>query len=78
MLWITFYAVEYMLWRTMAMLPTPYAYGVGNTYGVGNVLYTVGVYSVGDILWTSRLYTVDYICCGYMRWMSQLHTAGYM
>ena len=51
MLWITFYAVEYMLWRTMTMLPTPYAYGVGNTYGVGNVLCAVGAYSVGDILW---------------------------
>ena len=35
----------------MTMLSTPYAHGVGNTYGVGNVLYAVGAYSVGDILW---------------------------
>ena len=37
------------------MLPTPYAYGVGNTYSVDDVFYTVGLYSVG-------------ICCGYMLW----------
>ena len=43
------------------MLPTPYAHGVGNTCSVDDVLYAVGSYSVGDILWTSRLYTVGYI-----------------
>ena len=64
------------------MLPTPYAHGVGNTYVVDNVLYTVGTYSVGDILWTSRtnrglhmlwvhtvndtVCTVGNICCGYV------------
>ena len=71
MLWITTYAVEHMLWRTMSMLPTPYAYGVDNTYAVDVVVYTVGTYSVGYMLWKSRTYTVGYICCGYIMWVSR-------
>ena len=50
-----------MPWRTMSMLPTPYAYGVGNTYSVDDVVYAVGTYAVGDMPWASRPYTVDYI-----------------
>ena len=50
-MWITTYAVEHMLWRTMSMLPTPYAYGVDNTYAVDDVVYTVDTCSVGDMLW---------------------------
>ena len=53
--------VEYMLWRTMSMLPTPYVYGVDNTYAVDDMLYTVETYSVGAIQWASRVYTVECI-----------------
>ena len=76
MLWRTTYAVGHMPWGTMSMLPTPYAYGVGNTYSVDDVLYAVGTYSVGDILWISRPYTVGYICCGYMSWASRPYAVG--
>ena len=49
MMWRTSYAVGYMPWGTMSMLPTPYAYAVWNTYSVDDVLYDVGGYSVGDM-----------------------------
>ena len=49
--WRTTYAVDDMPWRTMSMLPTPYTYGVENTYRVDDMLYAVEAYSVGDILW---------------------------
>ena len=61
MVWITIYAVGHMVWRTMSMLPTPYTYGVGNTYAVDDMLYVVETYSVGDILWVTFTYTVGYM-----------------
>ena len=75
-LWRTTYAVGHMPWGTMSMLPTPYVYGVGNTYSVDDVLYAVGTYSVGDMPWASRPYTVGYICCGYMPWASRPYAVG--
>ena len=47
MVWTTKYAVEHIPWRTMSMFPTPYAYGVGNTYPVDDMFYAVETYSVG-------------------------------
>ena len=40
-MWTTNNGVGDMVWRTMSMSSTPYAYGVDDTYVVENILYVV-------------------------------------